>query len=84
VTGSHKTASDWRVVSKAVWIEDLDQGGKSVTNDAEAVCRALHEQYPGCKIYYLDTTGRWGELVHVQGVFVGYAGGVEPQGVRPS
>ena len=55
-----------------VFIIDLDQS-VSVTNDAEAVCRWLHERCQGRRIIYRDTEGRWDELKHTLGVFTGFA-----------
>lgn len=54
-----------------VWIRDdcLQKQTMSVTNDAEAVCAALHLQYPNHRIIYCDTEGKWDELVHNAGVF---------------
>lgn len=54
----------------AVWIVDLD-GAVSVTNDAEAVCREMHAEWPGHRVYYRDTDGNWDELVmNGDGVFL--------------
>lgn len=57
--------------NKIVWIIDLD-GGYSVTNDADKVCRELNERYPGYRIIYRDTMGNWDELEHKNGQFLGY------------
>ena len=56
-----------------LFIIDRDEGGMSVTNDAEAVCAHCHELYPGRRIIYRDTEGEWSELVHENGKFTGYA-----------
>jgi len=67
--------SDWEVVkvtTDIVWIIDLDIGGKSVTNDAENVVKELNIKYPGRRIIYRDTMNRWDELVHENGLFVGW------------
>lgn len=57
-----------------VWIIDLDEDGtRSVTNDAEQVCRELHARFPDHRIIYRDSMGEWGELVHLQGILTGYA-----------
>lgn len=55
-----------------VWIIDDDLGGRSVTNDAEAVCKEMHGRYPHHRIIYRDSDGRWDELVHRSGLFKGY------------
>ena len=45
-----------------VFIVDRDQG-KSVTNDAENVWRDIQAQWPGRRLIYRDTMGRWDEIV---------------------
>lgn len=67
--------SDWEYVNFAgnpdtVYIRDLNLGGKSVTNDAEAVVKEVNFVHPGKKIIYQDSDGCWDELVHVDGRFV--------------
>ena len=53
----------------------LDQHGpKSVTNDAERVCREMFAFYiRHHPIVYRDTQGDWGELRHSCGVFIDFA-----------
>lgn len=53
----------------------LDQHGpKSVTNDAERVCREMFAFYiRHHPIVYRDTQGDWGELRHMDGVFIDFA-----------
>jgi hypothetical protein len=79
----HQSNYDIRAVSvpeSIVWIVDRDDGGRSVTNDAERVCNELNAAMPGYRIMYLDTMGRWDELVHECGVFKEYkAGEAAPQ-----
>lgn len=78
---SYARKSDFEIVAldrQAVWIVDLDCGGPSVTNDAERVCRCLHAEYPGRRIFYRDTMGNWDELDHAAGTFRGYKPGCEP------
>ena len=55
-----------------VWIVDLD-GPLSVTNDAERVCVEVNRLFPGRRIIYQDTMGKWDELVHQGGRFTGFA-----------
>ena len=57
---------------RVVWIIDLNRV-KSVTNDAEAVCFVLNQKYPGFRIIYRDTMGKWDELVHEDGKFIRFA-----------
>lgn len=62
--------ADWEIVhitSAIVFLIDLDFGGRSVTNDAEAVFAAVQETYPGKRVVYRDSTGRWDELVMEKG-----------------
>lgn len=64
--------ADYEVIgasSDVVYLVDLDEGGKSVTNDAEAVVSEVAAEYPECRIVYRDTMGRWDELVHTDGIF---------------
>ena len=46
-----------------VFIVDLDNGGRSVTNDAEAVWAEVQAKHPGSRLVYRDTMGRWDEIV---------------------
>jgi hypothetical protein len=57
----------------AVFIVDNDVG-VSVTNAAEAVVAAIAAEYPERRIFYKDTMGEWGELVHNRGAFLRFAG----------
>lgn len=45
----------------------------SVTNDAEAVVKYINDNYPKRRIVYKDSMGRWDELQHIDGEFVGFA-----------
>ena len=45
-----------------VFLVDLDLGGRSVTNDAEAVCEEMQAAYPGKRVVYRDSMGRWDEM----------------------
>lgn len=76
VASSNSQASQYSVINfndEFVWLVDLDRGTRSVTNDADAVCLALNEQYPGRRIIYRDSMGRWDELRHDRGRFLDYA-----------
>lgn len=56
-----------------VFIIDRNESGTlSVTNDAERVCKALAAEFGDRRIIYRDTSGDWDELVHANGVFVGF------------
>ncbi|SKA40574.1 hypothetical protein SAMN02745126_06381 [Enhydrobacter aerosaccus] len=57
---------------RRVWIEDQD-GPRSVTNDAEAVCCEINSLHPGYRIFCRDTIGDWDELAHCAGQFIGFA-----------
>ncbi len=56
-----------------VFIVDLDNGGCSVTNDAEAVVSSILAQHPGKRIVYRDSDGYWDELTHDGQKFTGFA-----------
>lgn len=58
-----------KVTDEVVYLQDLNLGRKSVTNDAEAVVHDLHERWPGRRFFYVDTEGEAAELLHVDGVF---------------
>jgi hypothetical protein len=60
-----------RTLPEAVFIQD-DCIGKSVTNDAERVCRELFLAYGDRRYIYRDTDGQWDELAHVAGRFTGF------------
>lgn len=69
--------SDWHVVGsdserRVVWIVDEDKGGRSVTNDADAVVAELAVNYPGYRIIYRDSMGNWDELCHDGVLFTGF------------
>jgi len=58
--------SDYEIVltfRDIVFLVDLDRGGKSVTNDAEAVWAEVQAKYPGRRLVYRDSMGRWDEIV---------------------
>jgi len=65
--------SSWSIVALdggVIWIVDLNEPGtKSVTNDAERVCRVLNAEWPDHRIIYRDTMLNWSELVHQHGAF---------------
>lgn len=63
---------------RIVWIVDECNsvaGHKSVTNDAEFVCWRVNSCYPGYRIIYQDTDGRWDELAHGRGKFLTFVPG---------
>lgn len=56
------TNMGWIVVrstDKYVFLKDLDNGGKTITNDAENVLNAMKVAYPNRKVVYQDTDGVW-------------------------
>jgi len=55
------------------FIVDLNQGRKSVTNDAEWVVERVLEKFPTNRIVYRDSQGDWDELLHNNGEFTGFA-----------
>lgn len=60
------------VDERKVHLVDDDNGSRTVTNDADNVCRELYEQYGNVRIFYLGTDDVECELVHEQGVFKDY------------
>lgn len=58
-----------KVSDEIVHIIDIDDGGISVTNDAENVVAEVNNRYPNRRIIYRDSMGNWDELVHENGVF---------------
>lgn len=72
-----KHAADYEVVlvtNETIFIKDLDRGGRSVTNDAEAVVERLLETYGKTRdIVYRDSQGQWDCLLHDGNEFVGFA-----------
>jgi hypothetical protein len=55
-----------------IYLADRDMGNVSVTNDAENVAKAIHAQYPYCRIIYKDSMGNWDEILHAGGIFKGF------------
>lgn len=56
-----------------VFIVDLDNGGLSVTNDAENVVKACIKLYNGKRIVYRDSMNNWDELEHDGAKFTGFS-----------
>lgn len=61
-----KNRSDyaWRASEVAVYIVDLNLGGRSVTNDAEEVCADFVRRglLPGRRLVYRDSMKSWSVL----------------------
>lgn len=51
------------VIDGKVFLEDLDNGGMSVTNDAENVYLDVTNAYRGHRVIYKDSTGLWDEII---------------------
>jgi hypothetical protein len=60
-----------KVVDGVVYIMDTN-GPLSVTNDAEGVVATLNDIYPNHRVIYRDSNGDWDELLHDNGVFIGF------------
>lgn len=60
------------VTDEYLYIEDMNDGAMSVTNDAEAVVAWANRLYPNRRIFAKDTEGCWDELLHENGVFKGF------------
>lgn len=62
----------WGSKSGVVWIEDLDLGGRSVTNDIERVVADLVQlgvQVDAQPIVYCDSLGQWDQVMTRGGRF---------------
>ena len=46
-----------------VYLIDLNLGSKSITNDAERVYEEIQKKYPGKRVVYRDSMGRWDEII---------------------
>lgn len=53
-------------------IVDADNGRRSITNDAAVVVRELMPNLSDKRLIYRDTDGRWDEILHAAGEFVGF------------
>lgn len=60
------------LTESTVFIADDNTGGMSVTNAAELVCEQCFERFGDRRIVYRDTEGRWDELDHYCGRFIGF------------
>ncbi len=68
------TRSRWALVRKEihkgnpmetiVFIQDLNLGGRSVTNDAEAVFIDCQKLYGHCRVVYQDSEVEWAEITY--------------------
>lgn len=59
--------------------------GRTVTNDADRVVAKLVERghdVDACVIVYLDTAGRWDQLLTAAGRFCGFRALLNPEDVR--
>ena len=73
-------ASDWLAIEAGgagdtIVIIDLDRGGRSVTNDIEAVLATLDDQLGGLgdrPVIYRDSEGLWDGVLHSGAVFRGF------------
>lgn len=71
------TASNYSILHlspDAIFLQDLDLGNKSITNDAANVTAAINDDHPNRRIFYKGTDALWAELVHNQGLFLRFAG----------
>ena len=70
--------SDFAVIeekSGILFILDLDQGGMSVTNDAERVyewCQYYHGHGVGIRVVYRDSQGEWCEMARNEGGWIDF------------
>jgi len=70
---------------KCIFIEDTGhRAGRSVANDAEYVIERLYLEYglaDGTRIFYKDSGGRVGEMLHSGKKFAGFKAGHEGAGL---
>lgn len=69
-------SADYQIVRETpdiIFIEDLDLGNRSITNDAEEVVETLLFLSGRKRIVYKDSMGQWDELVHDGEKFTGFA-----------
>lgn len=64
-----------QITNEYIYLEDCDNGGRSVTHDARALIEHLaeHIDLAHRRVFYLATDGRIDELWHEDGKFKGYA-----------
>ena len=77
-----KLQSDFRVLEKKdgiLFIQDLNLGRRSVTNDAEQVMEWCREQHgKDIRLVYRDSEGEWGEIVDGVETWMGKGIGFRP------
>jgi len=77
-----KTQSDFTVIEKRdgiLFIQDLNLGRRSVTNDAEQVLKWCREQHgKDIRLVYRDSEGEWGEIVDGVETWMGKGIGFKP------
>lgn len=70
--------SSYKVVEitrQYIFIRDLDEGGKSITNDAENVVADIVPLFPGLRLFYRDSIGLVDEILIKDGQFAGFSPG---------
>lgn len=71
-----RNRSDYRIAKETdsyIYIEDLDLGNRSVTNDAELVVMDLFPRLKGRRLLYKDSMGEVDEILIKNGQFAGFA-----------
>lgn len=54
-----------------VFIRDLNSGGMSITNNAEAVYQHVRTYWGAVRVVYQDTMGNWDEIIQQAGEYPG-------------
>lgn len=54
-------------VHHIVFLRDLDQGGMTITNNAEAVYQHVRTYWGAVRVVYQDTLGNWDEITQQAG-----------------
>lgn len=60
------------IKSDVIYIEDMNIGGKSLTNDIEDTIREVVNLLGNKRIIYKDSEGVWCEAIHNNGIFIGF------------
>ena len=70
--------AEYRIISvcpkrRIVFVEDLNTGAMSVTNDAQSVYESIHMDYPDHRVVYRDSERMWGEIVPPKSIYLDWA-----------
>lgn len=77
--GRDASYSMWTHAGCIVIVDLVKIGHKTVTNDAENVVARAVEEYGDLPVFYRDSLGDYGQLLHIRGKFIGFQD-VHPRG----